>query len=507
MIVKARRGQIFVERSARLGNLSSSTVRWLLLCFFLAGIPPVFAQSDVIQEFSGSGSTTTGFFAAPNDWEVRWNARQVVSVAVMASDGTIVAGAAGVLRGSLFVPVGGQYYLKIADGGTGPDAPTSEMSWHVQVVPVGAKASAATALSVFTPYFVPPNTAVAPAAATAVSSEAIAQQATSAVVVVHGDRSQGAGFLLKTADGLFVVTHLDLLAANPHLVVTTVTGKPVPIGKLEGAADRDLALLAVGTPNLDHLVLPDNLEATVKSEDTVLVPDVGDDGQVTTGRTVRIGTVSPGKIDFDDRLESSCVGAPAVQEKSGDAVAIATATPRVDLSRQVSQAWPLNPDPDAARLIPYFGLRIDDVPGWETYDPVRFLNETRFLAQFHRETRLLDSYLNGGGSHHHGYDDGSGAPDANYFRNSEKIEAAQEHYRQGALGADREGRMDAARQLLFELETVVDVNLDEVRAMNSPYTYDRDRAREELAYRRALKEQLDGYQDDIESLDAVARSH
>src|SRR5260221_9603847 len=92
------------------------------------GFPPADAQENVVQEFSGSGSTTTGLFKVQDRWEVRWNARQVVSVAVMSADGTIVAGAAGVLRGSLFVPLGGQYYLKISDGTVAPAASASPAS-------------------------------------------------------------------------------------------------------------------------------------------------------------------------------------------------------------------------------------------------------------------------------------------------------------------------------------------------------------------------------------------
>src|SRR5476651_436529 len=82
----------------------------------MTGLLPGHADETLVREFSGNGPTTTGLFKVQDRWEVRWNARQVVSVAVMSADGTLVAGAAGVLRGSLFVPLGGQYYLKISDG-------------------------------------------------------------------------------------------------------------------------------------------------------------------------------------------------------------------------------------------------------------------------------------------------------------------------------------------------------------------------------------------------------
>jgi hypothetical protein len=486
-------------------------MRWLIFFFLLlaaTGMSP--AEESVIQEFSGSGSTTTGFFTVPNGWEIRWNARQVVSVAVMAPDGSVIAGAAGVLRGSLFVPTGGQYYLNVTDGAAGAQASAgSEMSWHLQVLQVQAT-PAAQGLTVYTPYFMPPNSAVAPAAPALISPTVTTQQASAAVVVIHGDRAQGTGFILKTADGLFVATHLHLLAANPRVSVTMANGTTIKTGLIQGAADRDLALLAVTDAHLDHLTLPADFGRTVKSGDGVIVPRVGEEGEVSVGDPVPVGAINPGRIDLNSPLSSASVGAPLILEKSGDVVAIATATPQVDLSSGVAQAWPLNADPDSARLIPYFGLRIDDVRGWETYDAARFMNETLLLAQFHRETRQLDSYLNGTRQHHHhGYDstDETGPPDGNFYRTNEQINAAHERNRETAKGADHEQQLDAARQLLFELQSIVDAKVDRLQSLNSPYTYDRDRVREELAYRRALKEQLDGYQDDIESLDDIARSH
>src|ERR1700761_5011859 len=103
-------------------------LRFLSLLALLAALAAgcVRAQ-DAVQEFSGTGETTTAMFTVGDRWEVRWNARQAISVAAMSSNGTLVAGASGVLRGSLFVPTGGQYYLKITDGtvATPPPAPST----------------------------------------------------------------------------------------------------------------------------------------------------------------------------------------------------------------------------------------------------------------------------------------------------------------------------------------------------------------------------------------------
>ena len=157
-------------------------MRWILCCLVLvattASLPASTVDNPpvgVVQEFSGVGTTTTGLFKVQNRWEVRWNARQVVSVAVMSSDGIIIAGAAGVLRGSLFVPQGGQFYFKISDGTTpapaatdtnksAPSAADSGVSWHLQVVQLEKNVTSDQALTVYTPYFIVPDSAITPVA-------------------------------------------------------------------------------------------------------------------------------------------------------------------------------------------------------------------------------------------------------------------------------------------------------------------------------------------------------
>ena len=122
------------------------------MVFLLANFSCGRADDAVIREFSGTGATTSDFFTVGDRWEVRWNARRVVSVAVMSADGSIVAGSAGVLRGSLFLPLGGRFYFKINDDGQAGSA--SDVSWHLQVVQVSPESAG---LTVYTPYFVPPD--------------------------------------------------------------------------------------------------------------------------------------------------------------------------------------------------------------------------------------------------------------------------------------------------------------------------------------------------------------
>lgn len=54
---------------------------------------------------------------------------------------------------------------------------------------------------------------------------------------------------------------------------------------------------------------------------------------------------------------------------------------------------------------------------------------------------------------------------------------------------------------------MADLNLDQVQNMNNFYTFDRDRARDELSYRKALKDELTDIGNDIEQLGHLPRTN
>ena len=420
---------------------------WLLLAT-ATGLLAANAQDNIVQEFSGSGSTTTGLFKVQDRWEVRWNARQAVSVAVMSADGTIVAGAAGVLRGSLFVPRGGQYYLKITDGTVAPPALTNSpptavtnappvagtnappvastnapptaatntpaaipppaatdssspppepvASWHLQVVELGKSVTSNQALTVYTPFFMVPDSAVTPVAPPPeLPLPVLTNEQIQTVVTIKGDNAQGAGFLMRSPDGTFVVTHLHLLAANPNVKIFTSSGAPITTLALKGAVDRDLALLTIKDDHFSYLPLATDVADSVETGDQLLIPDIDQQSDVLSGRPGKVTGLGPERIDFDNAMGPGTSDAPVIHVKSGNVLALVTAEKRVDVSDDLAKAWPANPAPGSARIFPYFGLRLSGVQGWETYDWSRFLAETLFLKQFHQDTRCLDSYLNG----------------------------------------------------------------------------------------------------------------
>ncbi|MEJ0000286.1 MAG: hypothetical protein WDO13_14640 [Verrucomicrobiota bacterium] len=519
------------------------------------GAPPAARGQTVVQEFSGSGAATTATFTVKDRWEVRWNAREVVSVAAMTPDGVLVAGAAGVLRGSLFVPAGGTYYLRVTDGTTAPpsspstntpaaDAPATNappaaqtnaasltnaapptsppsspnpaaflidddkaaapaVAWHVQVVQLTAGA-AAESLTVYTPYFAVPDAALVPATPPpALPPPQMSPEQLRALVTIKGDRAGGNGFLVKSPDGPAVVTHLHLLAANPNLQVFSAAGTALKVLSIKAAADRDLALLAVRDDHLSCLPLPTADAAAVPGDDVIL-PVIGQaDGPPS--RPAKVIADDADRIDFAAEVDPASVGLPVIRATGGEALGIVTAEKRVDLTEGIARAWPGNPAPGSARIIPFYGLRLAGVSGWEALDWDRYQRETSVLHDFHETTRSLDSFLNGR-RRRHGTADPDGPPDNHDFTANAAIVAASQNYHKTVAGADRMESLDAARELLFDLVSVAGADLAPLQDAGAFSPCNQAQVREELAYRRALRAELDALSDNIPRLDGIARS-
>jgi hypothetical protein len=491
---------------------------------------PALAQ-DAVQEFSGSGSTTTGFFKTGDRWEVRWNARQAISVAALTSGGAIVAGGSGVLRGSLFVPAGGQYYLKITDGTTAPAPPATNASpvatthapatpsapadkpaetaasWHVQIVQLSPTVASTDALTVYTPYFIVPDAAVTsftplpPPPPPTLTPDQLR-----AMVTIKGDNAQGNGFLVRSADGVFVAAHLHLLAANPNLTLFSGSGAPIKVLSVKAATDRDLAFIAVQDDHFSCLPLPAAEGDDAVPGDQVIVPVLGDPA-APLGQAGKVIDLSADRIDFDVPLNIASLGAPLIHVKEGAVLGIATAEKRVDLTDDIAKAWPANPAPGSSTIFPYYGLRLKSVAGWEPLALDVFQSETAFLQQFHETTRCLDSYLNG---HRHRSANGNsgpaGPPDNRYYSNNAKLVSDADTYKKFASGADHNQSLDAARELLCDLQAVADTDVDRLKGLNSAYNFNRTHAQEELAYRKAIKDELDKFSDNIPKFDVIARS-
>jgi len=310
---------------------------------------------------------------------------------------------------------------------------------------------------------------------------------------------------MHSPEGNFVVTTLHLLAANPNVKITTNTGEDIPVSSLKGAADRDLVYFTLaGHPAAALPLAPDS--ASLQIGDQVIIPAIDRRDNSIMGRIGKVIGTSPRQIDFDTRLGSNSEGEPVINVKNGNVLAMVGAVKRVDLSDTIAQAWPANPAPGSAAIIPYYGLRLTEIKAWENIDPARFLSETQTLKQFHTDTRCLDSYLNS--RHHRSPEevDANPHPVGAYYLNNQKIHDAVDTYRRFSGGADQNQRLDATRELLLDLIGVADTDVDTLQAWNSPYAYNRAWAQEELAYRKAIRKELDTLTDNIARLDIIART-
>jgi hypothetical protein len=138
------------------------------------------------------------------------------------------------------------------------------------------------------------------------------------------------------------------------------------------------------------------------------------------------------------------------------------------------------------------------VPGWEAYDWNRLQTETAFLDQFDKRSRCLDSYLN--------------APDDNkpediVYREDDKIMKANNDYFSHANGGDSSQRMDALREWQSDLANLVSADMEAIQNPNNFYAFDQLRAKDEIAYRNALKAELDGIGDDVSRIAGMARKN
>jgi hypothetical protein len=453
-------------------------------------------------------------------------------VAALSSNGTLVAGASGVLRGSLFVPTGGQYYLKVTDGTVAPTstntAParhdevpsiivpdtgtpsSSEASWHLQVIQLPDSVSSTDTLTVFAPYFTVPDSAFttpsAPSAPSAPPKPELTKDQVSALVSIKGDNDEGHGFLLRDGKTVYVVAHLRLISANPNLQICASSGAPVKILSMKAASDRNLVMIAVQDDHLTSLLALDKTSAPAAPGDYVLIPIIGK-SDPTAAHVGKLVNLAPDRVDFDARAGNASNSAPLISVSSGRALGIVTAEKRVDLTETLAKAWPENPAPGSENITPYFGLSLSNVPAWEPLDVATFDRESLFLKSFHETTRSLDAYLNGRvRSKFAPASTPTSPPDSRDYKSNAQLMAASDNYHRLATGFDKDQALDAARELLDDLQTISRSNVDQLQHTNMTYSINRRRAQEELAYRKAVLAELDAMADNIPQLNAIARS-
>jgi hypothetical protein len=490
-------------RAIRLGRcrlIGKSGQMTRLLLVLIAGwlVAGVAARADeqMIEEYDGHNSLTTSDFLVPNGWEIRWTSEQVLSVGVIELDNTVIAGATGHDMGSLFVPQGGHYRLVVRGAdpipwdikiyALGPVMPPDDAAEITNYQPTpGPDYKPPPKLPVVAPMPVvatPPAVPVAPAPPSVPTELSADQRLT--IATVKGDRTQGAGFFLKTGTGTVVITRLGLLSNNPNLEIDTASGTKVTITQIRGASDRDVAMISVkdfGYPGLE----PGDPIA-VQPGDSVLT--VGENNAPYPSKGVV--SVGPERIGLDHF--HALAGAPVVEAKTGKVVGVvSTVVPAFSGDNFTDQSFADREDERSEANAPV-ALRFDNVPGWETYTWDRLQNQTMFLAIFHQQTRALDSYLNGNN------DEGS-----KLWQSDDKIKSANQSFLQDTVGGNASQRVEALHALLFELGVIADTDMDQIALPGNFSLFEGKRAQSEMAYRQALKAQIESYGDNVSHFNSV----
>jgi hypothetical protein len=509
----------------------------------IASTPGANSLSDL--RFSGAGTNDTTVFGIGNRWQVSWTGPPI-NVTVESPDGTIIAGSGGGM-GSLFIASGGSYKLHVSpdisgsfqwtltvhavgpaggmvafsptnryvppDMTTGSPFGTPTMTARSPVTPgVGLPPSLTLVPngpvaygpggSPVTPTPTPTPAAAsaspAPPSAAAPASKLTEAQA-AAVVLIRGDNAEGTGFLVKTAAGPFVITNQHVIAANPHVQITTSSGQPVTYTGLQGANDRDLAMIPIQDNHFSYLALASDLGATVQVGDAVITPGNSEGGGVMLDTNGTVLALGPQKIEISNPVYHGNSGGPIFHVKSGTVIGVVTEGQKVDTADALDQASHQNPNSAISGQMRYFGLRLDNVSTWEPYTWPRFENETEFLEEFHERNKCLDSYLNTASNDNSDWG-------LYYLRDSE-IKTANETARNNALGSDTAQQLDGERTLAMTLDGVADSRMDQIQQPGNFYLYDRIRAHDETDYRTALKKEIADMSLNVERIGHLARTN
>ena len=330
-----------------------------------------------------------------------------------------------------------------------------------------------------------------------------------AVVLIAGDNAEGTGFLVKTADGPVVVTNIHVISNNPNLKITTNTGAPITILSYKGATDRDMAMIAIKDGPFKYLDLATDVSGTVQPGDEVITPGNSEGGGVMLNTDGKVLGIGPDRVEFDNPIYHGNSGGPVIHVKSGKVIGIVTEGVKVDVSDELDKASFASRNSAISGSMRYFGFRLDNVPGWEAYDWRGFQAETAFLDQFDKRNRCLDSYfslLNASASKKDQSNEDT--EDANLFRTDPRIMKAIETCFQQITGdADISQRDQAVRELVADLNAITDTDMDAIQNPNNFYSFDRQRAKEEIAYRKALKTWLNTLGDNVNLESSLPRTN
>jgi len=319
-----------------------------------------------------------------------------------------------------------------------------------------------------------------------------------AIVILTGDNAEGTGFLVKTPNGPAVVTSLHVIANNPNLKVTTNTGALITVLSAKGASDRDLAMLAVQDAGYAFLQMADDISQIVQPGDQVITPGKSQGSEVVRNTAGKILGIGPVQIDFDNSISQGNSGGPVIHVKSGKVLGVVTQALNVDVSNALDKAPYASRASPNSSLMRYFGLRLDTVTDWVAIDSQRFQVESAFFDRFEKRSRCLDCYLNAPHDN---------KPQDLLYEQDDKVVKANDDYLSNSAGVDNSQQQEALRQWLGDMYDLANSDMEPIQNADSFYSFDRQRARDEIAYRKALKTELDSRSDDLTQLATVPRKN
>jgi hypothetical protein len=216
----------------------------------------------------------------------------------------------------------------------------------------------------------------------------------------------------------------------------------------------------------------------------------------TKGKLLGIG---PEKVEFDNPIYHGNSGGPVIHTKSGQVLGVVTEGMKVVHEDDLDKTSFASRNSAISGSMRYFGLRIDTVPKWEPYDLQRFQGETAFLEQFDHRSRCLDSYLN--------------TPNDNkpesilYLEDAQIVKANTAYVDQLNGGGDTSQKLEALREWMGDLNSLADADMDTIQQTDIFYTFDQQRAKDELAYRKALKKELDEMGNNVSRESSLPRTN
>ena len=91
------------------------------------------------------------------------------------------------------------------------------------------------------------------------------------------------------------------------------------------------------------------------------------------------------------------------------------------------------------------------------------------------------------------------------WNDDDKLKAANAKFRDETPDGNAGQRTQALHALLFQLTILCDADMDEMQRPSNFYSYQRSVAQSEVAYRAALKAEVDGFTSDTTRFDPIVR--